>query len=45
MKDKIDIYKYNHGDRIKIGTAKKDTIDGRYYMEDKNDFFKKSNNT
>ena len=29
----IDIYAYHYGDRIKLGTAKKDSLDGRYYME------------
>jgi len=33
MADKIDIYSYHYGDRIRLGTAIKDKIDGRYYME------------
>lgn len=32
MKDYIDIYKYGYGDRYCVATAKRDEIDGRYYM-------------
>lgn len=30
---KIKLHKYNNGDRIQVGHAVKDPIDGRYYLE------------
>lgn len=32
MSDTINIYKYNFGDRLLVGVATKDPIDGRYYL-------------